>query len=104
MATNFRQEGKRIAYTATAAKTSGQVVVIGEAIGVCLANIAKDAIGSVALEGVWNLPKANEVLAQGMPIFTSTWVAVAPAAAKVMPAGTLPAAVAVMQPEPATPP
>lgn len=69
MATNFRQEGKRIAYPATAAKVSGQVVVIGEAIGVCLADIAKDVIGSVALEGVWTLPKGNEVLAQGVRVY-----------------------------------
>lgn len=77
MATNYQQEGDVIQYTAGATKTSGQVVNIGNMLGVCLTDIANGAIGPVALEGVFEVPKVSgAVIAQGESL---TWDASAAA-------------------------
>ena len=67
MSTNYVQEGKVIDYTnGGSALSSGDVVVIGQLIGVCLADIANGEIGAVAVEGVFNLAKVDAaVIAQG---------------------------------------
>lgn len=77
MATNYQQEGDVIQYTAGANKTSGQVVAIGNTLGVCLTDIANAATGPVAIEGVFVVPKVSgAVIAQGE---TLTWDASAAA-------------------------
>lgn len=71
MAKNFIQEGEVIPWTNPGtAVVSGQVVVIGSngdaLVGVALVDIAQHAQGSVALEGVWEVPKVSgAVIAQG---------------------------------------
>ena len=45
---------------------SGQVVVVGETLGIAQVDIAIGAIGSVAFEDVWAVPKADAaVIAHG---------------------------------------
>jgi len=59
MATNYDSEGKVVQYTAGADITAGSVVVMGNIIGVALVDIANGATGSVAIEGVFTVPKVS---------------------------------------------
>ncbi|MBH1476539.1 DUF2190 family protein [Stenotrophomonas maltophilia] len=59
MAKNFVSDGDVILWTNNSGQgvASGQAVVIGHQLGVALVAIAVDAAGSVALGGVFTLPK-----------------------------------------------
>ena len=71
MATNFVQEGEVIDHTAAANITSGQVVRIGQLLGVALTDIANGDTGSVQIKGVFTVPKVSAaVIAKGD---TLTW-------------------------------
>lgn len=79
MATNYVQPGKVITWTngTGTATASGQVVVIGQFLGVCLGAIANGASGEVAIVGVFTVPKVSAaVIAQGESL---TWDASAAA-------------------------
>lgn len=68
MATNYDSEGAVITYSNTgSAISAGDVVVVGEQIGVALVDIAATTgTGSVAMSGVFDLPKVDAaVIAQG---------------------------------------
>ena len=68
MANNSQQPGDVMTWTnATgSAVVSGQVVVVGKILAVALVDIANGASGSVALQGVFRVPKASAaVIAQG---------------------------------------
>ncbi len=66
---NHIQRGEIIQVTAPADIVGGDVVVVGTRIGVACADIAEDAIGSVAMEGVFSLPKATGAIAQGAAVY-----------------------------------
>lgn len=71
MATNYVQPGDVIQVTAGADITSGQVVKVGQTLGVALTDIANGATGSVAIRGVFTCPKVSAaVIAQGESL---TW-------------------------------
>jgi predicted RecA/RadA family phage recombinase len=75
MAQNFVSDGDVLPWTNTtdAAVASGQVVVIGHTLAVALVAIAVGATGSVAIEGVFTVPKVSAaVFAQGEKL---VWVA-----------------------------
>lgn len=62
MAVNYVQEGGVINYTNAGTKISaGDAIVIGNIAGVALVDIEQNATGSVAIEGVFTLPKANNL-------------------------------------------
>ena len=67
MATNYIYSGDVVDYTnGGSAIASGDVVVIGQQIGVALTAIANGETGSVALDGVFTVPKVSgAVIAQG---------------------------------------
>lgn len=66
MATNYVQPGEVITYTAGAAITSGDVLVIGQSMGIALEDIANGSTGSVQLSGVFTVAKVSAaVIAQG---------------------------------------
>ncbi len=66
MTTTAVQRGDVIDYTAGSAISSGDVVVIGNIIGVALTDIANGSTGSVATRGVFTVPKVSAaVIAQG---------------------------------------
>jgi predicted RecA/RadA family phage recombinase len=66
MAKTFIQEGRVIDYTASAAVKSGDVVVMGQLVGVALNDIAAGETGPVQIDGVWELPKVSaSVINQG---------------------------------------
>ena len=61
MATNYRQIGNVLDWTnGTGSKVdSDDVVVIGNTVGIVMADIESSADGVVAVEGVYELPKAT---------------------------------------------
>jgi predicted RecA/RadA family phage recombinase len=68
MATNYVYAGETLEYANSgSAIASGDVVVIGNIIGVALVDIAATSgTGTVAIEGVFDLPKVDgAVIAQG---------------------------------------
>lgn len=66
MAKTYVQAGKTMSITAGATLTSGQVVRVGNTLCVALAAIANGAVGMVATEGVFTVPKVSgAVIAQG---------------------------------------
>ncbi|MBW7896527.1 MAG: DUF2190 family protein [Opitutaceae bacterium] len=71
MAANYVQPGDVIDHVAAANITSGQVVKIGQILGVALGDIASGATGSVAVRGVFTVPKVSgAVIAAGESL---TW-------------------------------
>jgi len=72
MAKNYIQDGDRITYTNGTGSdiSSGDPVVVGGLVCVALVNIADGSSGALAAEGVYELPKATGVIAQGeAPLF-----------------------------------
>lgn len=67
MADNYVQTGDVIQWTNSGtAVASGAVVKIGKILGVALKDIANGATGSVAIRGVYTVPKVSgAVIAQG---------------------------------------
>jgi predicted RecA/RadA family phage recombinase len=68
MADNYVGEGKSELWTNGTGENvvSGQVVVIGETLGVALVDIANGASGTVQTEGVFTVPKVTAaVIGQG---------------------------------------
>ena len=67
---SYVQDGDLFNYTAGGfAVAAGEVVVIGSLVGVAPRPIAANALGSLAVEGVWELPCASGATgAQGSAI------------------------------------
>lgn len=59
MATNYIQAGEVIDYTAGADISSGDVVAVGNLVGVAITDIANGETGPVGIDGVWELPKVS---------------------------------------------
>ncbi|MFQ5733178.1 MAG: capsid cement protein [Planctomycetaceae bacterium] len=57
----FRHAGAAIDYTPGAAVAAGDVVVQGELVGVANADIPANALGALAVQGVFDFPKATGV-------------------------------------------
>ena len=53
------QKGSLIDHTAASDIAAGGVVVIGQLVGVAPRPIASGAVGAVAIDGVYSLPKAS---------------------------------------------
>jgi len=70
--TNFIQDGETLEYTnAGSAIASGDVVVVGKLVGIAATDIAASTgVGTVYLEGVFNVPKNNSLaITQGDQVF-----------------------------------
>lgn len=75
MASNHVQPGKVLDYVNTtgAVIASGSVVVAGALLGVALVNIPANGGGSVALEGVFEVPKkVGTAISQGVALVYKT--------------------------------
>lgn len=55
----FVQQGDQIDYTPSAAVAAGDMVVQGDLVGVAKQPIAADALGALAVSGVFDFPKAT---------------------------------------------
>ena len=69
MATNYIQDGDILDYTAGAAISAGDVVVIGTIGGVAITDIANGATGAVAISGVFRVTKATGAVTQGALLY-----------------------------------
>jgi predicted RecA/RadA family phage recombinase len=72
MSTTFKYPAHRIPYTNSGTTTvaSGSVVVMGDMIGVAVADIAAGAEGVVEIDGVHVLPAVNNAaIAQGDQVY-----------------------------------
>lgn len=66
MTTKYIMSGEVIDYVATGTITSGQVILIGNRIGVALAPIANGSTGAVRMLGVFTIAKlSTDVVAAG---------------------------------------
>ena len=59
MATTFVQQGAAIDYTPGADTPAGTVVVQGDLVGVTRVDLKAGQLGALAVEGVFNFPKAT---------------------------------------------
>lgn len=55
----FRQRGETVDYRPGSAMAAGDVVVQGDLVGVVQRDVAAGALGSLAVEGVYDFPKAT---------------------------------------------
>lgn len=63
---NFIETGKTIDYTVVGADVaSGEIVVVGDMVGVAVTGAPIGETITLATHGVYNLPKASGALAQG---------------------------------------
>lgn len=71
---NYEQKGETLTFTnAGSAITSGDVVVVGEQIGIAKNDIASGATGVLAMEGVFVVPKVSAaVIAAGESVIWDT--------------------------------
>ena len=66
---SYVQDGDLLDHTPASAVAAGEVVVIGSLVGVAPRAIAANALGSLAIEGVWEMPCATGATgAQGSAI------------------------------------
>jgi predicted RecA/RadA family phage recombinase len=73
---NFVQNGDFIDFTAGATIESGDLVQVGSLFGVSMTDVANGAKGTLALKGVFELPKlvaaGDAVAAAGDPVYFKT--------------------------------
>jgi predicted RecA/RadA family phage recombinase len=73
---NFVQNGDYIEFTAGATITSGQLVQVGSLHGVSITDVANGSTGTLALQGVFTLPKltaaAGDACTAGGPVYFSS--------------------------------
>ena len=61
MTTDYVQQGESIDYTPAADVAAGDVIVQGELVGVAKKDITANELGALAVEGVFDFPKATGV-------------------------------------------
>lgn len=68
---NYRSTGETLQYAASGAVSAGDLVIIGSIVGVAMSDIAANTTGTVAVEGVFDLVKADTANAytQGTPLY-----------------------------------
>lgn len=63
--------GATVDYTPSAAVVGGDVVALGDVLGIASGDIAANALGSLDIEGVFDLPKTSAVFAVGDNVYWS---------------------------------
>lgn len=69
---SYRADGDKLDYTPSSAVAAGDVVVLGSLVTVADRAIAANALGAVAVEGVFSFPKptgAGTAYAQGSKVY-----------------------------------
>jgi len=72
MSATYRAKGDRIDYTPGSAVTAGDVVVQGTLVGIATKDIAANALGSLAVEGVFDISKEEVAFTVGEDVFFDT--------------------------------
>jgi predicted RecA/RadA family phage recombinase len=68
-ATRYQSSSSDIDYTPGSAVVAGDVIVLGSVVGIATQDIAANAKGSLALEGVFKVPKITGANAVGTLIY-----------------------------------
>ena len=68
----LRKKGDAIDYTPSSAVLAGDVVVIGSTPLIAPSAIAANTLGSLACEGVWDVPKTSDVFTVGDAVYWDT--------------------------------
>jgi len=70
---SYVQDDDLIDYTPSAAVSAGDVVVLADLVAVAPRAIAANALGAVAVEGVWTMPKSaassGKAISQGAVVY-----------------------------------
>lgn len=66
---DYYQDGDLINYTPSSAVAAGAVVILNDLVTVAPRPIAANALGAVAVEGVFKLPKASGAIGQGAIVY-----------------------------------
>jgi predicted RecA/RadA family phage recombinase len=66
---NFVSNGTTVDYTATAAVTSGDPVLVGAVLGVAVGDMAIGDAGVLSVEGVFTLPKGAVAITKGAQVY-----------------------------------
>jgi len=66
---DYYQDGDLVNYTPGSAVAAGAVVVLNDLVTVAPRPIAANALGAVAVEGVFKLPKASGAIGQGAIVY-----------------------------------
>jgi len=66
---SYSQAGCLLDYTPTAAVAAGAVVLLGDTVTVAPLAIAANALGVVAVDGVWSIAKATGAVSQGVTLY-----------------------------------
>jgi len=72
MTATFIHEGNSIDYSPAADVVAGEVVVQGELVGVAKIDIKSNALGALAVTGVFDFPKAigaSTAIAEGLDVY-----------------------------------
>jgi predicted RecA/RadA family phage recombinase len=65
----YVQDGKIIDHTPSGDVAAGTIVVIGKLFGVAQNAITDSTVGSVTIDGVFDIPKKNETFTAGAGVF-----------------------------------
>jgi len=69
MIARYVQKGESIDYRPSAAVAAGDVVALGNLIGIARLDIAADTLGSLAVVGVFDVAKAAGAIAAGAAVY-----------------------------------
>ena len=69
MIARFVQDGKAIDYRPSEAIAAGDVIVLGDLIGIARLDIAANTLGSLAVVGVFDAPKATGGITAGAAVY-----------------------------------
>jgi len=58
-----------IDYTPASAVTGGDVVVLNGIVGIAVTDIAANEQGSLAVEGIFKVPKTTAAITRGLPVY-----------------------------------
>lgn len=72
MSKNYVQQGAVLSLVIAAGCSAGDAVIVNSFKGVALEDIAATESGSVALDGVWSLPKTAVTIAAGEPAYLTS--------------------------------
>lgn len=68
-ATRYQSDDNQIDYTPGSAVTAGDVILVGTVVAIATSDIASGVLGSLAIEGVFKLPKITGAIAAGDPVY-----------------------------------
>ena len=69
MQATYVQKGHQIDYTPSSAVVAGQVIVLGNTVGIANVPIAASALGALTVEGLFDVAKATGAITVGAAVY-----------------------------------